>query len=241
MVDNKVVIPRTDVCNPMITDELNSVFTESIGNKFHEFYNMFTSQAGKLSSQKLTKINASIDTGLGILYEGENILIKNVENQESVKKMQKNSCGFIPPKNKESYHNNPGISLHRFPKDPSVRTQWLNACGFTENDILCRQQICSMHFEQSCYTTGHKKVLNRGSIPTKCIEKSLMSVCSIQTMNDLSIQTESCENQSVIVIPEKYCSLNMDLYQNQIMCMPSTSASIQTTIQTEPLIYGINA
>ncbi|KAE9521782.1 hypothetical protein AGLY_017833 [Aphis glycines] len=59
-------------------------------------------------------------------------------------------------------------------------------------------------------------------------------------MNDLSIQIESCENQSVIVIPEsKYCSLNMDLYQNQIMCMQSTSASIQTTIQTEPLIYDI--
>ncbi|KAF0709265.1 THAP-type domain-containing protein, partial [Aphis craccivora] len=136
-----------------------------------------------------------------------------------------------------SYHNNPGISLHRFPKDPCVRTQWLNACGFTENDILCRRQICSMHFEQSCCTTGHKKVLKRGSIPTKCIEKLnliLLFYGSIQTINDMSIQSESCENQSVIVTPEsKYCSLNMDLYQNQIMCMSSTSASIQT----EPLIY----
>jgi len=30
----------------------------------------------------------------------------------------------------------------------------------------------------------------------------------------------------------------MDLDQNQIMCMPSTSASVQTTMQTEQLIYG---
>lgn len=43
----------------------------------------------------------------------------------------------------------------------------------------------------------------------------------------------------ILVTPEKYCGLNMDLYQNQIMCMPSNSASIQTTIQTEPLIYGM--
>ncbi|XP_029348723.1 uncharacterized protein LOC103311925 [Acyrthosiphon pisum] len=47
MVDNEVVIPRTDVCNPLITDEvcmkipitqqLSSVSTESIGNKLYEF------------------------------------------------------------------------------------------------------------------------------------------------------------------------------------------------------------
>ncbi|CAI6345065.1 unnamed protein product [Macrosiphum euphorbiae] len=104
MVDNEVVIPRTDVCNPLITDEvcmkipitqqLSSVSTESIGNKLYEFYNMFMSQASTLSSQQLTKINASIDTGLGILYEGENNLIKNVENQEPVNKNAEKQLRF---------------------------------------------------------------------------------------------------------------------------------------------------
>lgn len=104
MVDNEVVIPRTDVCNPLITDEvcmkipitqqLSSVSTESIGNKLYEFYNMFMSQASTLSSQQLTKINGSIDTGLGILYEGENNLIKNVENQEPVNKNAEKQLRF---------------------------------------------------------------------------------------------------------------------------------------------------
>ena len=69
-----------------------------------------------------------------------------------------------------------GISVHRFPKNPRVKKQWVefvqrhrSGCKPTQNSVLC-----SAHFEDSCYTSnrqiaaslGIKSVLKPEAVPT---------------------------------------------------------------------------
>ena len=88
--------------------------------------------------------------------------------------------------NQKSCTNNgdtPGISMHQFPTDSSVRQQWVkfvrrHRLDFNPAEYSNRIYLCSAHFEPSCFskrfastledfdTTGTKRFLLRGSIPT---------------------------------------------------------------------------
>ena len=69
-----------------------------------------------------------------------------------------------------------GISIHRFPKNPKVRKQWIDfvqrhRSGWKPTDTSI---LCSVHFEDSCYTMNHeiaaslgiKSILKRDAVPT---------------------------------------------------------------------------
>ena len=88
--------------------------------------------------------------------------------------------------NKESCMNTgytPGISMHLFPSDPTVRAKWVkfvqrHRVDFKE-PIGKYTSLCSAHFEQSCFENSLasslegmegiklKRNLIRGSIPTR--------------------------------------------------------------------------
>ncbi len=78
----------------------------------------------------------------------------------------------------------PGISMHNFPTDPSVRKQWVRFVRRHRSDFdptkyySSRISLCSAHFELSCFSkrfvtnlqgfesTNTKCFLTRGSVPT---------------------------------------------------------------------------
>ena len=74
----------------------------------------------------------------------------------------------------------PGISMHVFPKDESVRRMWTRFIRRHRADFVPTQfsAVCSAHFAPSCFerklslgdetddNPPHRKNLKRGSVPT---------------------------------------------------------------------------
>lgn len=92
-------------------------------------------------------------------------------------------CAGLP--NGESCTNNsqiPGISMHRFPKNPSIRKQWTRFVRryrkqFDPFVYTAGPFLCSTHFENTAYsraafnlpefdTNNTKAFLNRDAVPT---------------------------------------------------------------------------
>lgn len=80
-----------------------------------------------------------------------------------------------------------GISLHIFPKDPSVRKKWISFVKVHRTDFVeptDYSALCSLHFEKDCYnqrftfeelgnqSSKIKRTLHRNAIPTIQLEKS---------------------------------------------------------------------
>ena len=73
----------------------------------------------------------------------------------------------------------PGISMHVFPSDPTVRAKWVKFVQRHRVDfgepVSKFASLCSAHFEESCFTNSlgaslgfqFKKNLIRGSVPTR--------------------------------------------------------------------------
>ncbi|XP_022663507.1 uncharacterized protein LOC111251306 [Varroa destructor] len=61
-----------------------------------------------------------------------------------------------------------GAILHRFPKDPVRRRQWLVFCGLPDlpEDIYQRYRLCSQHFDQSELQRVGSIKLNSNAVPT---------------------------------------------------------------------------
>ncbi|XP_025419417.1 uncharacterized protein LOC112689780 [Sipha flava] len=71
----------------------------------------------------------------------------------------------------KSINLNPGLSLHVFPKDPVIRSKWLKIFGLNESDIYPNRKVCSLHFEEHCFSGQYRKFLKTGSIPTLYTKK----------------------------------------------------------------------
>ncbi|XP_060878697.1 uncharacterized protein LOC132951029 isoform X6 [Metopolophium dirhodum] len=62
----------------------------------------------------------------------------------------------------------PGLILHNFPKDLSLRNIWLKRCGYTEEEFFPYNKLCSLHFDGNSYkNTKLRKLLKNNAIPTK--------------------------------------------------------------------------
>ncbi|XP_029345715.1 uncharacterized protein LOC103307919 [Acyrthosiphon pisum] len=118
--------------------------------------------------------------------------------------MSYNSCTLCLNSTKKT----PGISLHQFPKAPLIRCKWLDACEFTETDVAHNRKICPFHFSEECYTTGFKKVLKPGRIPTVKIRKSV----NRKLFNPLSIESKLSTSYSYPKI--RSLLMNVNKYQN---------------------------
>ena len=110
---------------------------------------------------------------------------------EGKKRKSKVFCVAGGP-NKKSCTNSgdtPGISMHCFPTDPSVRKQWVrfvrrHRCDFDPTKYSSRIWLCSAHFDESCFSkrfasnlegfdnSNTKRFLIRGSVPTVDAVKS---------------------------------------------------------------------
>ncbi|CAH0562987.1 unnamed protein product [Brassicogethes aeneus] len=53
-----------------------------------------------------------------------------------------------------------------FPKDPNLAALWKAACGYIEDDVTTRINICSKHFNPDDYLFPQNKYLKSGAIPT---------------------------------------------------------------------------
>ena len=104
--------------------------------------------------------------------------------EKRAKKGAKNYCVAGGP-NKVNCSNKtgmPGISVHYFPNEESLRQKWTQFVRINRRDFVPKKSscLCSAHFEDSCFehkplslmdTTGKaielKKRLIKGSVPTR--------------------------------------------------------------------------
>ena len=75
-----------------------------------------------------------------------------------------------------------GISMHQFPKDPTIRRKWVkfvqrHRADFNESRVTNYTSLCSAHFEEDCFArkisldlgeaSNMYRFLTRGSVPTR--------------------------------------------------------------------------
>ena len=108
----------------------------------------------------------------------------SVMADKRAKKGAKNYCAAGGP-NKVNYSNKtgtPGISMHYFPKEESLRQKWTRFVRINLKDFVPKKSscLCSAHLDDSCFehkpmsltdATGEaielKKRLIKGSVPTR--------------------------------------------------------------------------
>lgn len=108
----------------------------------------------------------------------------SVMADKRAKKGAKNYCAAGGP-NKVNCSNKtgtPGISMHYFPKEESLRQKWTRFVRINRKDFVPKKSscLCSAHFDDSCFehkpvslrdATGEaielKKRLIKGSVPTR--------------------------------------------------------------------------
>ena len=79
------------------------------------------------------------------------------------------------------------ISMHRFPTDPSKRSQWLKAVNLNEGDIREYTRICGLHFLHG----------DTSSAPSLCLGKRFASPRKLQ----LSRGQRSLKRQKISPTP----------------------------------------
>ena len=113
-------------------------------------------------------------------YTGSDVVGGSTEDSvmadKRAKKGAKNYCS-----NKTG---TPGISMHYFPKEESLRQKWTRFVRINRDDFVPKKSscLCSAHFDDSCFehkpvsltdATGEamelKKRLIKGSVPTRTV------------------------------------------------------------------------
>ena len=59
----------------------------------------------------------------------------------------------------------PSVSMHRFPQDPKLRSEWIKALKLDDRAIKSHHRLCSRHFPQG----------NRNNIPSSSLGKRFAS------------------------------------------------------------------
>ena len=107
------------------------------------------------------------------------------KSKEGKQRQCKVFCVAGGPNNKLCANNGdtPGVNMHRFPTEPSIRQQWvrfvkMHRVDFNPSNYSSRIYLCSAHFEPNCYSkrfadnlegfnpSATKCFLTRGSVPT---------------------------------------------------------------------------
>ncbi|XP_008182620.1 uncharacterized protein LOC100167274 isoform X2 [Acyrthosiphon pisum] len=96
----------------------------------------------------------------------------------------------------------PGLILHNFPKDLSLRNIWLKRCGYTEEEFFPYNKLCSLHFDGNSYkNTKLRKLLKNNAIPTKFKKISKFNFVECEQSSSkitmkVSDQTVECKQSS---------------------------------------------
>ena len=73
------------------------------------------------------------------------------------------------------------ISYHRFPKDETLRSVWINYCCLKDHISVTSSRICSAHFEESSFVRDlqyellgkpPRRILIEDAVPTKRLPHS---------------------------------------------------------------------
>ncbi|XP_068760564.1 uncharacterized protein [Montipora capricornis] len=117
-------------------------------------------------------------------YTGSDVFGGSEDDSVMADKGAKNYCAAGGP-NKVNCSNKtgtPGISMHYFPKEESLRQKWTRFVRINRKDFVPKKSscLCSAHFDDSCFehkpvtlkdATGEaielKKRLIKGSVPTR--------------------------------------------------------------------------
>ncbi|XP_060878692.1 uncharacterized protein LOC132951029 isoform X1 [Metopolophium dirhodum] len=115
----------------------------------------------------------------------------------------------------------PGLILHNFPKDLSLRNIWLKRCGYTEEEFFPYNKLCSLHFDGNSYkNTKLRKLLKNNAIPTKFKKISKFNFVeyeqsSLEMTMKVSDQTVECQ-QSI-------SEMTMNVSEQTVECEQSSS------------------
>ncbi|KAK9718266.1 THAP domain [Popillia japonica] len=103
--------------------------------------------------------------------------------------------------------NDPTVKYYYFPKHPVLAQQWLNSCCIwnAEEIDLDSVKICSLHFDESSYTTDYEtidyvhydRVLKYDALPTQYLPQPI--VYRVTTIEDESFREQHYETTSVII------------------------------------------
>ena len=112
------------------------------------------------------------------------MVLKRIKADKTAKKGANNYCAASGP-NKVNCSNKagtPGISMHYFPKEESLRQKWTRFVRINRDDFVPKKSscLCSAHFDDSCFeykpvsltdATGEamelKKRRIKGLVPTR--------------------------------------------------------------------------
>ena len=105
--------------------------------------------------------------------------------EKEKKKKRGNYCAAGGPNMSNCANNSstPGISMHYFPKDETLRQKWIRFVRIHRKDFVPSKSatLCSVHFEETCFEskpwiitsseTGEslqpKRCLKKGAVPTR--------------------------------------------------------------------------
>jgi len=79
------------------------------------------------------------------------------------------ACAVATCKNYIKTEKSSDLSFHRFPKDPSIRKQWVYRCSRKDKFNPSNGKICSNHFSPSDYESSQnnsKRKLKKSAIPS---------------------------------------------------------------------------
>ena len=151
------------------------------------------------------------------------------------------SCSIANCKNfTKSSKENSTITYHRFPKNKSIRKQWITSCFRKDSFTPNNSRICSTHFQQAdFYLTKTKKVkLVKSAIPTVNLPHSRSNTTATSLNSKQSKQTARPGSVSRIVEPASEASNvnnSLSLPVHSLIPNVNISQESQMTLQIERL------
>ncbi|KAF5273438.1 hypothetical protein FQA39_LY07455 [Lamprigera yunnana] len=150
-----------------------------------------------------------------------------------------NSCAVYGCPN-SSTNEDPTIQYYYFPKHPLITQQWITSCWRPDPIDVGTAQICSLHFDSSCYISEYKmdylgnytKILKYDSVPTLYLPSSQSSnimKCSNQV--DFPISTNKIISNDI---------KNISLYEISNPPVPSNSVTIISSVDDSKYKHIIN-
>ncbi|XP_043486955.1 uncharacterized protein LOC122514288 [Polistes fuscatus] len=123
------------------------------------------------------------------------------------------------------------ISLHRFPKDLTLRQKWLNVCGLSLDDNVSYTYICSIHFaETDIYksnTLGRSRSsIKSGVVPSMFITNPLVIQEKVDDLSSKALRNVIINDNFVkckhilsniennVEVPDKNCNSSLTTYES---------------------------
>lgn len=126
-----------------------------------------------------------------------------------------------------------GVQYYYFPKHPLVAQQWLAACWRSEPIDIANAQICSTHFDSSCFSTEYKmdylgnytKVLKFDAIPNLYLPNTQQSI--ILKTADEPVSTDTINSADI-----------KDMMVFEVQTVPLHSVNNFVTLPTNQITYS---